>query len=298
MKRYLDPKADLTFKKIFGRHPDLLISLLNALLPLSDDEQIASVEYLPTELVPELYEHKNSIVDVLCRDIRGRQFCVEMQMEWTTSFKQRVLFNASKLYVSQAQKAEHYSDLKPVYSLNLVNDYIDRDDPLFIHNYRIVHDRHSDNIIKGLHFTFIELPKFSPQTMLEKRMAVLWLRFLTEITGTTKEVPAELLDNPQINKALEEVEISAFTEEELRAYDKFWDSVRTEKSMLYDSRQKGIEEGVEKGRAEGMAKGMEKGRAEERLATAKRLLDMGLSPEQVAQGSGLPLNEVMKLMQQ
>ena len=172
MKRYLDPKADLTFKKIFGRHPDLLISLLNALLPLADDEQIQSVEYLPTELVPELYEHKNSIVDVLCRDICGRQFCVEMQMEWTLSFKQRVLFNASKLYVSQAQKAEHYSDLKPVYSLNLVNDYIDRDDPLFIHNYRIVHDRHSDNIIKGLHFTFIELPKFSPQTMLEKRMAV------------------------------------------------------------------------------------------------------------------------------
>ena len=298
MKRYLDPKADLTFKKIFGRHPDLLISLLNALLPLADDEQIQSVEYLPTELVPELYEHKNSIVDVLCRDIRGRQFCVEMQMEWTLSFKQRVLFNASKLYVSQTQKAEHYSDLKPVYSLNLVNDYIDRDDPLFIHNYRIVHDRHSDNIIKGLHFTFIELPKFSPQTMLEKRMAVFWLRFLTEITGTTKEVPAELLDNPQINKALEEVEISAFTEEELRAYDKFWDSVRTEKSMLYDSRQKGIEEGVEKGRAEGRAEGMAKGRAEERLATAKRLLDMGLSAEQVAQGSGLPLNEVMKLIEQ
>ena len=298
MKRYLDPKADLTFKKIFGRHPDLLISLLNALLPLADDEQIQSVEYLPTELVPELYEHKNSIVDVLCRDICGRQFCVEMQMEWTLSFKQRVLFNASKLYVSQTQKAEHYSDLKPVYSLNLVNDYIDRDDPLFIHNYRIVHDRHSDNIIKGLHFTFIELPKFSPQTMLEKRMAVLWLRFLTEITGTTKEVPAELLDNPQINKALEEVEISAFTEEELRAYDKFWDSVRTEKSMLYDSRQKGIEEGVEKGRAEGRAEGMAKGRAEERLATAKRLLDMGLSAEQVAQGSGLPLNEVMKLIEQ
>ena len=298
MKRYLDPKADLTFKKIFGRHPDLLISLLNALLPLADDEQIQSVEYLPTELVPELYEHKNSIADVLCRDIRGRQFCVEMQMEWTLSFKQRVLFNASKLYVSQAQKAEHYSDLKPVYSLNLVNDYIDRDDPLFIHNYRIVHDRHSDNIIKGLHFTFIELPKFSPQTMLEKRMAVFWLRFLTEITGTTKEVPAELLDNPQINKALEEVEISAFTEEELRAYDKFWDSVRTEKSMLYDSRQKGIEEGVEKGRAEGRAEGMAKGRAEERLATAKRLLDMGLSAEQVAQGSDLPLNEVMKLIEQ
>ena len=30
--KYLDPKADLTFKKVFGEHPDLVTSLLNALL--------------------------------------------------------------------------------------------------------------------------------------------------------------------------------------------------------------------------------------------------------------------------
>lgn len=56
--RYLDPKADLTFKKIFGEHKDLLISLLNALLPLADDEQIESVEDLSPELVPETYVGK------------------------------------------------------------------------------------------------------------------------------------------------------------------------------------------------------------------------------------------------
>lgn len=55
---YLDPKADLTFKKIFAKHPDLLISLLNSLLPLSDEEQIVEIKYLPTELVPELYGRK------------------------------------------------------------------------------------------------------------------------------------------------------------------------------------------------------------------------------------------------
>ena len=52
--KYLDPKADLTFKKIFGNHPKRLISLLNALLPLSEEEQIHEIEYLPTELVPQL----------------------------------------------------------------------------------------------------------------------------------------------------------------------------------------------------------------------------------------------------
>ena len=59
--RYLDPKADLTFKKIFGEHKDLLISLLNALLPLADDEQIESVEYLSPELVSNTYVGKNKL---------------------------------------------------------------------------------------------------------------------------------------------------------------------------------------------------------------------------------------------
>ena len=174
--KYLDPKVDLIFKKIFSKHPDLLMSLLNALLPLDDDEQIQSIKYLPTELVPELYEHKNSIVDVLCEDIKGRKFCVEMQMEWSNAFQQRVLFNASKLYVSQAATGAEYEDLKPVYCLNLVNAIFERDMPdTFIYNYKIVHDKDSKKVINGLHFTFIELPKFKPQSMLEKRMAVLWL---------------------------------------------------------------------------------------------------------------------------
>ena len=60
--KYLDPKADLTFKKIFGNHPKRLISLLNALLPLSEEEQIHEIKYLPTELVPQLEGGKNTIV--------------------------------------------------------------------------------------------------------------------------------------------------------------------------------------------------------------------------------------------
>ena len=69
--KYLDPKADLTFKKIFGNHPARLISLLNALLPLSEEEQIHEIKYLPTELVPQLEGGKNTIVDVLCTDVKG-----------------------------------------------------------------------------------------------------------------------------------------------------------------------------------------------------------------------------------
>ena len=275
--KYLDPKADLTFKKIFGNHPKRLISLLNALLPLSEEEQIHEIK--STELVPQLEGGKNTIVDVLCTDARGRKFCVEMQMEWSDAFQQRVLFNASKLYVSQAKKGGKYSELQPVYSLNLINDIFAHDTPEFIHNYRIVHDKDSNKVIEGLHFTFIELPKFTPHSIADKRMMVLWLRFLTEINSNTKEIPADLLNDPEIGKAVEELEISGFTDAELRAYDKFWDSVSVERTLLDDRYQKGKEEGMN----------------QRSLEIAKKMLANGMDDASVMDMTGLTAEEIKLL---
>lgn len=171
--RYLNPKADLTFKKVFGEHPDLIISFLNALLPFDKaDEEITWVEYLNPELVPQNPLRKDSIVDVRCRDRAGRQFIVEMQMMWTSAYKQRVLFNASKAYVSQLDKGGDYDLLHPVYSLNLVNDTFS-DSPGYYHDFRIVEDAETKEVIEGLRFIFIELPKFTPKNYGDKKMQVL-----------------------------------------------------------------------------------------------------------------------------
>ena len=94
--KYLDPKADLTFKRVFGEHPDLVMSLLNALLPISVGQEITDIEYLPAEIVPDNPLRKNSIVDVRCKD----------KMIWSLEFKQRVLLNASKAYVRQINSGE------------------------------------------------------------------------------------------------------------------------------------------------------------------------------------------------
>ena len=48
--KYLDPKADLTFKKIFGNHPDRLKNLLNTLQSLNEDELIQH-HHVPTRPV-------------------------------------------------------------------------------------------------------------------------------------------------------------------------------------------------------------------------------------------------------
>ena len=168
--KYLNPKADLTFKKVFGEHPDLVMSLLNALLPLDEGKRIEHVEYLTPEMVPENPGKKNSIVDVRCRETGGRHFIVEMQMNWNNEFQQRVILNAAKAVVKQLGTSEDYSLLQPVYALNLINDVgFDAGPDEFYHDYAIVNVEHSDRIIEGLRFVFVELPKFKPQTIKERK---------------------------------------------------------------------------------------------------------------------------------
>ena len=239
MGKYLNPKADLTFKKIFGEHKHLVISLLNALLPLKDDERVESIEYWPAEKIPERTEvEKFSIVDVCCKDNKNREFIVEMQMSWAEAFKKRVLLNASKAYVAQSTKGMVYENLQPVYALNFVNEEFQKDVDDYYHYYHFVHDKYTDKVIDGLHLIFVELPKFKPTTFSERKMQVLWLRFLTEIDENTSEVPAELLANAEVSEALEIVERAAFTDEEMRSYDKFWDQVSAYRTWESDWKKK------------------------------------------------------------
>ena len=312
--RYLDPRADLTFKRIFGEHKDLVISLLNALLPLDDDHLVKSVEYIPVEMVPDNPLKKNNIVDVRCHDQDGRQFLVEMQMIWSKEFMQRVLFNASKAYVRQLDKKEDYNLLQPVYSLNLVNDVFMDDIPEYYHHYDIVNVEHTDKRIEGLHLIFVELPKFKPHTFSERKMQILWLRFLTEM-GDVRIVPQEFLANPEVKKAVDILEESSYTDAQLNGYDKFWDIVRTERTYINAAIRKGMSEGRAEGRAEGFEQGRAKGRAEGRAEgmaqgmaqgraegeksalykVVERMRAMGLNDSQIAEATGMDLRQIEEL---
>ena len=254
MAKYLDPKADLTFKKVFGEHKELLISFLNALLPLPECKEIETLEYLPSQMVPVNPDKKDTIVDVRCKDKDGSQFLVEMQMYWTDAFRQRVLLNTCKAYSLPADHGEKYSELKPVYTLSLVNDIAFPELPDdFYHCYLMTHSKYKEYTIDDIEMIFVELPKFKPDTMLDKKMAVLWLRFLTEINEHTKEVDKELLSDDNVAKAVSLVEESAYSDAELWAIDRYWDSVSRERTALSEKYLKGEAKGRAEGRAEGLA---------------------------------------------
>ncbi|MBQ0029439.1 MAG: Rpn family recombination-promoting nuclease/putative transposase [Paludibacteraceae bacterium] len=302
MSKYLDPRYDLTFKAVF-EHPDLIISFLNALLPFKNGEVITEVEYLPVELTNESPFKKFSIVDVRCKDQNGRQFLVEMQMYWTDEFKQRVLFNASKAYVKQADQSVDYKTLQPVYSLNIVNDR-GFDGNEYFHQFQLAEKGNPDRIIEGIELVFVELKKFKPQTIAEHTMKRLWLRFLTEINEKTQEVPQELLESPEICKAMAIVERGAYTESQINAYEKYWDTISAEITLLNGHYRKGKAEGLKegeeiglkKGEEIGLKKGEEKGAHKEKLDNARKMKDKGYPVEDIAEITGLSKDDIEKLL--
>ena len=114
----------------------------------------------------------------------------------------------------------------------------------------------------------------------------------------TREVPPELLANPEVKKAVNAVEESAFTEAQLLGYEKFWDIISVEKTLYNSAIRKGMAKGIE----EGMTKGIEVGRAEgivegiekEKLVIARQMKVDGLPYDTISKYTGLPVEKIEK----
>ena len=107
-----------------------------------------------------------------------------------------------------------------------------------------------------------------------------------------------LLTDFGFDRFFEEAEIAKFTPQEMREYETSKMAYRDIKNSVDTAKREGIaegmeigmKEGMEKGKQEGLAEGMEKGMNQKALEIAKNMLAMGLSAEQVAKATQLPLD--------
>jgi predicted transposase/invertase (TIGR01784 family) len=297
MSKYVDPKNDFIFKRIFGEHPKILLSFLNALLPLGKARRITELEYLPPELVPETLDVRNSIVDVRCKDNYGRQFIVEMQNFWTASFMERLLFNASKSYVRQLGRNQDFSELRPVYALALLNEKRPSSAvPIgFFSHYVFTNKSEPNDVFGGMELLLIELPRFTPEDWKHRKLAVLWLRFLREVQEDAQTIDTELLANPDIHEAVKLCEYSALTEEQRDAYDRVLDAIRLVRDREKTNFNRGKAEGIAEGEAKGKAEGLAEGEKQKALAIARKLKAKDTPAADIVDITGLPLPEIRKL---
>ena len=286
-ERYISLLTDFGFKRIFGTKPnkDLLINFLNSLF--DGFQVIKDVKYLNSEHVGDVFVERKPIFDVYCENEHGEKFIVEMQ-------------NAYFPIREQAPKgAEWNFKLEHVYTVALLNfdleeEAFDKND--INHDVGLLDKKTFKVFNDKLSFKYVEIAKFNKTEEELDTLYDKWLYVLKNLSRLDKR-PAALKEKV-FTKLFEEAEIAKFTPTELKEYEDSLKAYRDVKNSIDTALEKGREEGMAEGMAKGMEKGMAKGMEKEKLSTARRLLSMGLSEEQVSTATELPLEVIQKLSQQ
>src|SRR3989339_894632 len=221
LTKFLDPKNDFAFRKIFGteKNKDILIHFLNDILTFKDRALIQDVTFLKTIQDPETASKKTSIVDILCKDENDNRYIVEMQVAKEKGFEKRAQYYASKAYISQAHAGGEYHNLK------------------------------------DFSFTFLELSKFQKSIDELSTISDKWMYFFKNAEETTESDLEKLVGKDMIiERAYDELDRFHWNEEELLTYDqaeKYEGAYIASMAQKYDE---GLEKGLEKGREEGIEK--------------------------------------------
>ncbi len=272
--RFLDPKTDFAFKKIFGspQSKPILIEFLNALV-YDGQPTIQDLEILDPYQSPQLQGIKDTFLDVKAKLDSEKTVLIEMQVLNPLDFNKRVLYNAAKAYSLQLERGQGYSRLRPVIALTIVDFVLfpERDRPF---SYYQLLDR-EDHLPYGddLELIFLELPKFKKSLTELETLADLWVFFLQN-TGSLDEIPPPLTQNSNLTYAFQIAETTNLSPAE-------FELVERRALMVEDSRNV-------------VRRAVQEARQEWNQEIARSLLGL-LPPEVIAERTGLTLPEVKAL---
>jgi len=248
--QFADPRTDFAFKLIFGNDQakEVLISFLNAVLGLEGIHAIAEVMILNPYQAPKISTLKRSYLDVKCRDNRGVEFIVEMQVEYTEGLKKRVEYNACKAYVGQIPVGTDYPKLNQVIAITVVDFVMFKEFEHYLSCHEFRETITNNHYLDQIRHYFIELPKFTKteaelETMIEK-----WCYFLKH-AGRLEVIPAKL-DHEPIRTAFEMANRANMTKEEWEEYDAAGVKMQDDRGIAIAAEKKGWRGGKQEGKQE------------------------------------------------
>ena len=291
MARFIDPRVDWAFKRIFGSEDtkECLITFLNGLF--EDELVIKDVTFAKTEKLGLRPDDRGVVFDVYCVTNEGKHVIVEMQKKEQEYFADRALYYTARAIVQQGVRGIWDYHLAPVYTVCFMD---------FVSSSPILKKFRTDLVLTDLQtrqrvsdrmrIVYLQLPLFDKHTEAEcMDIFDCWI-YIVKNMNMFEQMPFSE-KYPVFRKLAEIGDLRKLSREELELYDEDIKNMRDIYATRKFDEKKGIEIGMAKGRAEGRAEGMEK----EKLATAHRLLSMGLSEAQVATATELPLEEIQKM---
>jgi len=273
----IDPRVDIAFKKIFGveENKDLLMSLINSIV--GKEDRVSEVTLLNPYNPRSFKKDKLSILDIKAEGTEGKRFNIEIQITDEGDYDKRALYYWGKLYVEKLKTTEDYSTLVKTIGIHILNF---TSIPLIKKYHNVFHITEKETGIryfKDLELHTIELKKFAGDFKEElddivakvKNTLDIWVAFLTRNDLLNKDKLPQNLNNTNLKKALQVLEVMNFDKEEREAYDNHlkWLMIEANTLKKYES----------KGRAEGRAEGKAEGEKERQELKKKHSQEMQLN---------------------
>jgi len=291
----ITPRVDVAFKKIFGveENKDLLISLINSIV--GEEDQVSEVTLLNPYNPKNFKTDKLSILDIKATNRDGKRFNIEIQISDEADYDKRALYYWAKIYTEQLKVAEDYSKLSKAIGIHILN-FTSIPEVKKYHNVFHITEKETGLLyFKDLELHTIELKKFSSNSdegladivgKIKNALDV-WLAFLTRNDLLTLDNLPKELNDPNLKKAINVLNVMNFTPEEREAYEDHLKWLRIETNTIKNYEQRGEIRGRAEGRAEG--------KAEEKIKIAKAMILDGDSVEKIAKITGLAIAEIDKL---
>ena len=291
----ISPRVDLAFKKIFGveENKDLLISLINSIVGAED--QVSEVTLLNPYNPKNFKTDKLSILDIKATNQDGKRFNIEIQISDEADYDKRALYYWAKIYTEQLKVAEDYSKLSKAIGIHILN-FTSIPEVKKYHNVFHITEKETGLLyFKDLELHTIELKKFSDSSDEEladivakvKNALDMWLAFLTRNDLLIADNLPKELNDPNLKKAINVLNVMNFTPEEREAYEDHLKWLRIEANTIRNYEQRGEIRGREEGKAEGENK--------KAIEIAKKMLSKNHSISDISDLTGLSREEISKL---
>ena len=272
---------------------------------LKEDLTIKNV--LESESNTDSYEAKFNRVDLLVENQKGELVIIEIQNSHEVDYFMRILFGISKVIIEHIKLGENYSKIKKVISVNIIyfdlgqgGDYVYEGTT----NFKGRHD-HDTLLLTDRQKKFFNKEKVSeiyPEIYLIK------VNNFNDFAKDTLDEWIYFFKNSEIKKefkakglqqASKKLDIINLPEKERRGYNNYIEQLMTESSIIEGNQligeEKGRKEGIKEGIKKGMKEGTKEGEKNEKLETAKRMKEFGISIEIIIKSTNLSRKEIEKM---
>ena len=247
--RFISPKVDYAFKKIFGSEQSqpILISFLNAII-YDGEKVIQSLTIVNPYNPGQVMSLKDTYLDVKAVLADGSIVIIEMQVASMVAFNKRVAYNLAKAYSNQLVKGEDYPRLNPAIAVTITDFILFADTQKIISKFAFHEEEEKFKILANeLRLIFVELPKFQKTLSEAHTLVDKWIYFLKEAASLDR-IPESLAEVSEIEFALQLANQANMTVEELDIVDRRGMMLQDEKGRITYAEEIGRKAGKEEGR--------------------------------------------------